>query len=314
MQAHRPGTRRNFATCHRIFFQFCFKLGIPPLGPTVDDLSAFAEWLVQAQLVPATVRNYLSAVKTLYQMWGVTPVLQAFNSYAWSLTLRAINLSVRPTQNNRTAVTYQHLEALVQACTRDASLWPLKVALVFGYMGYLRVYNLAPASVSEFDSSRLTTLQDVWPTKQGVLLSIKWTKTRQAAIFTAPIPIPALGANPICPVTVWHDYVEQLRFVSRKPDSPLLLSTTGPPGRVITIPILRALLRRAAHLAGLSHCHYTPHSLRRGGASFGFLAGVPLEHIRFHGTWTSEAVNHYLLSTPHFNTPVAASFVNSLSS
>ena len=310
--AYRPGTRRNFITYHRVFIQFCLKLGIPVEDPTVDDLSAFAEWLVQAQLAPATIRNYLSAIKTLYLSWNTSEVVEAFNSYSWALTLKAITLSVRPPSDNRSAITFPHLEALVLACQRDRALWPLRVALVFGYLGYLRVSNLAPESVADFDQNRHTTWQDVFHSKEGVLLAIKWSKTRQAAAFKAPVPLPALGLSSVCPVATWQGYVEELSLVPRTPQSPLLLSTMGPPGRIITIPILRALLRRAAHLAGLTHCHYTPHSWRRGGASFSFLAGVPLEHIKFHGTWTSDAINDYLFSTPHFNTPVARSFVDSL--
>ena len=210
-------------------------------------------------------RNYLSAAKTLYLLWDLPSVVEVFSSYAWSLTLKAIMLSVRPPIDNRSAATYPHLEALVLACSRDASLWPLKVALVFGYLGYLRVSNLAPESLKDFDSLRHTTWQDMWPSKQGILLAIKWTKTGQAAVYRAPVPLPALGNSPVSLVSVWRDYVDQLVHVPRTPHSPILLSTTAPPGRVITIPILRTLLRPAAHIAGLSHCHYTPHSLRRGG-------------------------------------------------
>ena len=172
--------------------------------------------------------------------------------------------------------------------------------------------NLAPPTVADFDHTRHTTREDVWPSKEGILLAIKWTKTRQAAVFTAPVPLPALGASPVCPVTTWQGYSEMLKHLCLTPSSPLLLTTTGPPGRVVTIPILRALLRRAAHLAGLSHCHYTPHSLRRVGASFSFLSWVPLEHIKFHSTCKSDAVNQYLLSKPHFNTPVAKDFTSAL--
>ena len=169
-------------------------------------------------------------------------------------------------------------------------------------------------SLAEFDPSRHTTWEDVWPSSQGVLLSIKWTKTRQSTALRAPIPLPALGSSDICPLVTWRLYAERLRDVPLTPASPLLLTTSPPLGKPITIPILRALLRRAAQLAGLTAYHYTPHSLRRGGASFSFAAGVPLEHIKVHGTWTSEAVNRYLLATPHFNTPVANCFTHLLTS
>ena len=160
-EAHRPGTRRNFKTYHTVYVQFCFITNIDVYNPTIDDLAIFAEWLIEAQLAPATVRNYLSAVKTLYLKWNIKPVLEVFNSYSWALTLKSIQLSVRPPPDSRTAVMFEHLEALVAVCDTNVALWPLKVALVFGYLGYLRVSNLAPPSLAEFDPVRHTTWQDV---------------------------------------------------------------------------------------------------------------------------------------------------------
>ena len=113
LQAHRPGTRKNFATYHRLFVQFCLVTGIPVLDPSVHDLAAFAEFLVQAGLAPSTIQNYLSAIKSLYLSWELPAVISAFNSYAWSLTVKAISLSVRPPLDSRTAVTLPHLQALV---------------------------------------------------------------------------------------------------------------------------------------------------------------------------------------------------------
>ena len=203
LEAHRPGTRRNMISCQRLYLQFCLVMDIPLETPGVDDLGAFAEWLIRAGMAPSTIANYLSAVKTLYLMWDLSEPIEVFNSYAWSLTMKAVKHAVRPVLNNRAAVTFDHLKLLVRACNREAAL------------GF-------------------------W----------KW----------------------------------------------------------VTVPMLRIMMRRAAHLAGLSEFGYTPHSLRRGGASFSYLAGVPLDHIKFHGTWTSNAVEGYLVSQPRFNTPVAQAF------
>ena len=39
---------------------------------------------------------------------------------------------------------------------------------------------------------------------------------------------------------------------------------------------------------------YTPHSLRRGGATFFAEKGVPLPAIKRHGKWRSDAIELYL--------------------
>ena len=123
-EAHRPGTRRNFRTYRTVFIQFCLNTHIDVYNPTIDDLAVFAKWFIEAELAPATVRNYLSAVKMLYLTWDLAPAIEVFSSYSWALTLKGIQLSVRPPPDSQTAVTFEHPEALVAACEYDVALWP----------------------------------------------------------------------------------------------------------------------------------------------------------------------------------------------
>ena len=311
-EAHRPGTRRNLVSAQKLFLQFCLKFGIPMQEPTLDDLSAYVEWLIEDGLAPSTIKNYLSAVKNLFLLWNITDVIHIFDSYRWSLTLKAIAYANRNVTDKRTAVTLPHLLRLVRLCDSDMEFWPLKIALIFGYLGYVRVSNLAPYTASTFDVTRHTTRGDVWPSEDGVILALKWTKTRQVSQNRVPVPLPALGRSELCPLRAWREYSSLLGDLELSPNDPILLATCSTKGKIVTIPMLRALLRRAALKAGLADQHYTPHSLRRGGASFSFHVGIPLEHIRFHGTWKSNAVEGYLLSLPQFNTPVAKAFFNVL--
>ena len=143
------------------------------------------------------------------------------------------------------------------------------------------------------------------PCKQGLLLDLKWTKTLQTQRGVTTIPIAALQDNHICPVATWELYLYMLPWVAPDKTTPILLTTAPPVGKTISASTLRAMFHRTAESAGLSDKRYTPHSLRRGGASFCFQAGVPLEHIEKHGTWTSHAVDRYRLQHQAFQTPVA---------
>ena len=53
-------------------------------------------------------------------------------------------------------------------------------------------------------------------------------------------------------------------------------------------------LRGALHALGLPARDYACHSFRRGGASFAFQAGLPVELIKIFGDWHSDAVLLYL--------------------
>lgn len=53
-------------------------------------------------------------------------------------------------------------------------------------------------------------------------------------------------------------------------------------------------LRRSATAHGLDPARFSPHSLRPGGATALFIAGVPFEFIRRFGRWASMRLRDYI--------------------
>ena len=92
------------------------------------------------------------------------------------------------------------------------------------------------------------------------------------------------GTSDFCPLKNWREYSALLSDLPLSPETPLLLTVAPLAGDIDTIPALRAMLRRTTEAVGLSKFNYTLHSLRRGGAACSFQAGVPLQHIKFHGS------------------------------
>ena len=307
-EGYRPGSRKNLISCQTLFIQFALVYDVDLYAPRLDDFGAFAELLLISGRSPATVKNYLSAIKSLFQEWRATSVVKDLTSPAWTLTLRAISYSAGPQPDNRSAITLEDLTRLVAVCNTDPSLVPLRVALVFGFLGYLRISNMTPPTAQSFDPTRHTSWADVRPCEQGLLLDLKWTKTLQTQHGVTTIPLSSLLDQRICPVAAWNLYRHMLPGVNPSRTTPLLLTTAPPIGKTISASTLRAMFHRATLAAGLSDKNYTPHSLRRGGASFCFQVGVPLEHIKKHGTWSSQAVDRYLLQHQAFQTPVALAF------
>ena len=293
-QAYRPGTLRNYRSAHILYIQFCQVYGILLSSPTVDDISAFAEWLIAAKLAPSTIKNLLSAVRILYMWWEKPNIIKLFQSDAWSMTLRGISNSVRPSQINKSTISIQDLITIIQSCSFSLDLLPIKVGILLGFFGFLRVSNLAPPKVSDWDPSRHTTWDDIHASDKGILFKIRWSKTRQNTSDSAVIPLPALGNSPLCPLRAWLLYQAALVTVDLQTPTPLLMATISSPGVPLTIPKFRAGFHQVMATANLSDKGYTPHSLRRGGASFSHQAGVLIPHIKTHGTWRSDAINAYL--------------------
>ena len=209
-------------------------------------------------------------------------------------------------------MTVEDLIYISQAAQGMEGFSPLVVALTFGFMGFLRISNMAPPTAAAFDISRHTTFGDVVQQDQGLIINLKWSKTRQATHSSVSIPLPGLGSSHICPLKAWRMYNWVLRDHVVTKETPLLITTEPPVGRPITIPSLRRIFHQAVDRAQLEDSGYTPHSLRRGGATFAYHAGVPIDAIKRHGTWRSDAVEAYLFSKPMFDTPVAARFAKLL--
>ena len=288
--------------------------GLSPDQPSCDDLAAYAEWLLQGGLASQTVRNHFGAIKALYVWVDNKQAVDILNSAAWQLSIKGIVNTVRPSYNILAAMIPDDLVAMVEAAASSLELAPLMVVLTFGFIGYLRVSNMAPPKASEFDPSRHTTVGDVFLRNEGLVLSLKWSKLRQRTKLPVAIPLPCLGSTLLCPLRAWRSYNNYLTAVNItvSPSSPLLLTTQQPAGRPVTIPMIRSMFKTATRLAHVEDAGYTPHSLRRGGATFSYHAGVPISNIKLHGTWRSDAVNNYLASQPLSSSPVAHNFVKLL--
>ena len=105
MQAYKPATMKNLLFI--LFIQFSRTFGIDYTTPSIDDLGAFAEWLISARLAPAKVHSHLYSVRTLYMWWHKPSVTSIFRSHTWALTIRGILNTTRPPKDRRTAGTIE---------------------------------------------------------------------------------------------------------------------------------------------------------------------------------------------------------------
>ena len=309
--AFRPGTIKNHRSAQTLFLQFGMLFNINPDQPTCDQLAAYTEWLLQGGLAVATVRNHVAAIKSLYLWVANTDIVAILNSSAWALTVKGILNTIRPSYNIKAAMTPEDLLALMEVAYRYDDLLPLTVALSFGFFGYLRISNLVPQTAATFDPTRHTTVGDVFLRNEGLLVSLKWTKTRQTSrpVF---MPLPVLGSSLICPFRAWRLFNVATRDMDINSSTPLLVTTHEPEGLIVTASMLRAMFRKALEFADLTTAGYNPHSLRRGGATFSYHAGVPIDQIKRHGTWRSDTVHQYLMDQHDGPAPVVYNFQKTL--
>ena len=111
-----------------------------------------------------------------------------------------------------------------------------------------------------------------------------------------PRPCPALDDREMCVCSALRSYLARATHPS--PDSVLFYNTLPNAGRAALAPttptsILRGRLSEAK-VPALELQTYASNSLRKGGVSSAFAHGVPLEAIKRHGGWSSNAVNAYI--------------------
>lgn len=95
-------------------------------------------------------------------------------------------------------------------------------------------------------------------------------------------------------------------FPTTSSNAPLLQVRTSH-GCVVPLTIhgLRQSFHTLMDCLGYPAAAYSLHSLRRGGATAAFRAGVDFIHIKRHGTWTSDAFWDYIVTDSVNSSPVA---------
>jgi hypothetical protein len=181
----------------------------------------------------------------------------------------------------------------------------LKVAITIGFFAMARQSNLAPRAAKNFDPSRHTCRADVVLEAPGLILLLKWSKTCQSMQQPDIIPIPHVPGSPADPVAAYKDLLRAQP--TGHPNQPLL-SLPSKKGTILTITSrqLAEALRELIIALELDPHMYSLHSLRRGGASTAYQAGVHFNDIKRHGQWKSDAFWLYITSPSVASSPVAA--------
>jgi hypothetical protein len=294
-QAFRPGTTANHISQFRMYISFCIQFKLRDVNPSVDVICLFVEYLAQRFRSPQSVRNYVSGVRLLHKYLGIT--CPSLYSFELDLMLRALDITLVHVPNQRLPLTPGILQQLCQICDGLGTLGRVvKCALLFGFFGLLRQSNLAPSLAHLFDPRRHTCRGDVLFHHPGIVIILKGSKTAQTGGQPHLIPLPAISNSPLCPVAT---YQAMLQVAPTRHPNDALLFTLSPAGqaRLLTIPQLRQSFNIMMDTLGYHAPDFSLHSLRRGGASAAYQAGVDYTLIQRHGAWKSDAFWNYIAPT-----------------
>ena len=103
--------------------------------------------------------------------------------------------------------------------------------------------------------------------------------------------IPRLSNVKICPVNALQVMIQTMNLVH---SDPLFMIHEKGHRKILTAFKVRNVLAQAVRQMGLHPQEFGFHAFRRSGASLAFNENVPLEYIKVHGHWKSNAVWAYL--------------------
>ena len=265
-------------------------------------LLAFMQYLLDNQCSFSNITNYLTGIRAFFVVHGCNT--EAFRHEQIQLFQKSIKLNVHFRPKANTIITIQQLQNIILSCDTLSHPVVFKAVYLVAFFSFLRVSNLLPHSVRSFDPTRQLALGDLFFSEQGVTILIKWSKTLQNRHDTTTISLPDLGASPLCPVTALKTLISH--FLGQNNDP--LFRIPRCHGLVpLTDSVARRHLKQVSTLLDI-HPHIKFHDFRRAGSTWAFNFGVPLDHIKAHGTWTSDCIWRYISSVPQSSSPVSWAF------
>lgn len=295
-ESYRPGTRRNLKTQANTYYQFCAFYDLKPLPASDRQLIRFAVYLhVFKQLLPDTIDNYLSGVRTLHGLAGVR--IPAVDNFVLKAVLKGMKYRNKRTTRKAAAIdpdVFRMLLPHVDLCD-DLELvgW---VAILMGFHLLLRVSNLTSRSRLHFDPSINLCRKDFRMVQDILLVHIKWTKTLQFKERKLLIPVISF-TDPQLSAVKWFKIM--INRIPAKPSEPAF----SVPCQGVNLPLsysqLTCLLKKWTTAAQLDSHRFTGHCLRRGGASWLDVQGVPDRVIQVLGDWKTQCFKEYIDSALH---------------
>ena len=272
------------------FLHFCCTYRLVPLPASPHTVASYASYLACTTSSFQYILNQLNAVRLLHLYDGFSA--DALDSFAVSLTKRGLKrllgTATRQKHPITPAILHQFRQQLSLELPSHAAVWALFCTAFFSF---LRKSNLTIASFGSFQPSRHLARRDIKFTESGAILRIRWTKALQHNEGILLIPLPSIPGSALCPVSALLHFFS---LVLASLTAPLFCLPTASGLRPLTFSIFSTSLKRLISTIGLDPQHFSPHSFRRGGATFAYQSGIPEHLIKLHGDWRSDAFRAYL--------------------
>ena len=285
-QTYAKSTQRVYKTQKDSYFSFCAFMGYAPVPASTTVLCLYAAMLGRT-LKYSTVKQYLCIIKKLHKEWNLPdPIL---DNYQLNSVLKGMRRALGDTPSRKLPVDrdllLQILSQLNLRSIQDRNIWAAAVLMFFAMLHRANVLTTSQT----FNRNKHLNRQDITFYPWGAKVHIRWTKTIQFKERTLDIPLPHIHNSPLCPVQAIITAYSSTSGAS--PMGPAFLSDGLKP---LTPSIFVSRIRHILAALGVNPKNYAGHSFRRGGATWAYKCGVPVDTIRIIGDWKSNSYTAYL--------------------
>lgn len=292
MAAYNTGTWNNLYTQWRSFILFCLYYGHQYLPCSMDTILLYMQFLSRTFKSVTSIENYVSGVKMLHYFNN-----QAFpdlkNQFQYRLLIKGLNKINLHTVKQALPITPEILIQIFNIMDfnseSESVFWCLLLTAV---LIFARIGNILPKSQKAINVNKHLLARDIITNEVGLIVFLKHSKTNQAAKKIVTIPISSKPGSPLDPLSAYNHMKSFQTHVS--PATPAFSYKSKDKVVSFTTSKFTKVLRNKLNTLGYNEHLYSNHSVRRGGCSWSFRAGVPSELIKLQGQWSSSCYLRYL--------------------
>lgn len=284
--AYSTGTRANFHSKIRAYFLFTSFYGLRPYPANEETLCLYAQFLSQTFRSVQAIKSYIQAIKHFHVMSSLS--ISPFEGPRLELVYRGLARTSNNPPNQAHPLTIEllhEIHAILDfSVSADLVFWSI---ILLGFFTFARISNLVKTTHNEFQIKRGHVKVD----SHMLLLVFTKTKTLQLGNKVLKIPVLSIPSSNLCPVVAYKS------MISRIPaplESPAFVIPKGGTLAPYTYNRFEQKLKNTIAATGRNPRLFSSHSMRRGGASSAFQAGVPTELIQTQGDWASDAYLRYI--------------------
>lgn len=239
----------------------------------------------------STVQQYLNIVRLIHLELGLSNPLK--DNWLLSTTLSGIKRDKSSSSSYKLPIDIDTLVGLYDKLAHHNSqhccIW---AAILCCFFGLLRVSNVTVKHSNDWDPAKVIKRSDFSACNKGCVLTLSWSKTIQCKERCLQVPLPYISNSVLCPTTA---LLKLLSMTSSIPSHmPLISHVQGASCVPLTEYTFRKFFKQL-----LPDKNYGTHSLRRGGATWLLVSGVPLDMVKVLGDWKSDAVQRYIKPSTH---------------